>query len=97
MYIIQNALQNLLRNKGRNLMIGAIIFVIIVSSVTALMIGNTADGVIAEYKTRFASEAVITPNMERIMEEAQKNSTDDRVNTSMGRPDIPADQYSHST
>ena len=90
MYIFQNALQNLLRNKGRNLMIAGIIFVIIVSTVTALMINNTAEGVINEYKTRFGSEVTLSPNMQKMQEEAQNNNTG-----TMGIrvPQIAADEY----
>lgn len=84
MYIFQNALQNLLRNRGRNLMMGAIIFVIIVSVVTALMINNTANGVINDYKERFGSEVSFVPNQKKWMEEAVANSTDGYV-----RLDLP--------
>jgi len=85
MYIIQNAMQNLMRNKGRNLMMAAIIFVVIVSSVVALMIYNTADGVINDYKSRFGSEVSLTPNMEKLMEAAQNTGV-------LQRPTIPAEQ-----
>lgn len=92
MYILKNALQNLVRNRGRNLMIGAIIFVLIVSVVTALMINNTADGVISDYKTRFGSEVNITPNMQRVQQEAQANGA-----MSIRNPQIsPADLLSFS-
>ena len=60
MYILQNALKNLVRNKGRNLMIGAIIFVIILTTVVSLIINNTSSAVIEDYKERFASEVRIT-------------------------------------
>ena len=65
MYIIKNAMQNLIRNKGRNLMMGGIIFVIIVSVVTALMINNTAGGVINDYKERFGSEVSFVLNRQK--------------------------------
>ena len=85
MYILQNAMQNLTRNKGRNLMVAAIIFVIIVSCVTALMINNTAAGVIEDYKARFGSEVSIVPNMGRIMQSAGNTNR-------VMRPSIPAEQ-----
>ncbi|MCL2517814.1 MAG: FtsX-like permease family protein [Oscillospiraceae bacterium] len=75
MYILKNALQNLVRNSGRNLMMGIIVFVIIISVVTALMINNTAGSVINDYKTRFSSEVTFSPNMQRMQEEARRNST----------------------
>ncbi|WP_195574917.1 ABC transporter permease [Paenibacillus sp. 1001270B_150601_E10] len=97
MYILQNALKNLVRNKGRNLMIGAIIFVIILTTVVSLIINNTSSAVIEDYKERFASEVYITPDMQKVMEEAQKNSTDGRV--MIKKPEIPSEQllqFAHS-
>lgn len=91
MYILQNALRNILRNRGRNILIGAIIFAIIIASVVALMINNTAKGVIDDYKSRFSSSVSIIPNMERMREEAMKNSTGGRVRISA--PIIPSEQY----
>lgn len=79
MYIFKNALQNLLRNRGRNLMIAIIIFVMIASAVTALMINNTSGGVIDDYKSRFGSEVSLTPDMQKLQEEAQANSTNGLV------------------
>ena len=76
MYIITNAMQNLVRNKGRNLMIGAIILVMIVCVVTALMINNTASAVIDDYKARFNSEVILSPNQDKVREEAEANSSD---------------------
>lgn len=93
MYIIKNALQNLVRNRGRNLMMGGIIFVIIVSVVTALMINNTASGVISDYKTRFGSEVNITPNMQRVQEAARKNNTGGTF--SMQQPKISPEDLIH--
>jgi putative ABC transport system permease protein len=90
MYILQNALQNLLRNKGRNLMIGVIIFVIIVSTVTALMINNTAVGVINDYKTRFGSEVTLSADMQKLQEEARKNSNGGPI--AIKQPSIPPEQ-----
>lgn len=90
MYILQNALKNLVRNKGRNLMIGAIIFVIILTTVVSLIINNTSSAVIEDYKERFASQVYITPDMQKVMEEAQKNSTDGKV--MVKKPEIPSEQ-----
>ncbi|WMT39639.1 ABC transporter permease [Paenibacillus sp. D2_2] len=90
MYILQNALKNLVRNKGRNMMIGAIIFVIILTTVVSLIINNTSSAVIEDYKERFASEVYITPDMQKVMQEAQNNSTDGRV--MVKKPEIPSEQ-----
>jgi putative ABC transport system permease protein len=69
MYIFQNALKNVARNKGRNILLAAIIFAIIITSVVALMINNTANAVINDYKDRFGAEIIITPNMDKLKAE----------------------------
>ena len=91
MYILQNAFHNILRNKGRNILIGSIIFVIIVSTVVALMINNTAGGVIDDYKSRFSSAVTIIPNMQRMRDEAMKNSTGGPIRVTA--PVIASEQY----
>jgi len=70
MYVIANALKNLTRNSGRNLLIAAIILAIISTTVVALIINNTARAVIDSYQDQFASEVTITPDMEKVREEA---------------------------
>jgi putative ABC transport system permease protein len=89
MYIIQNALKNLVRNKGRNIMIGSIIFAIILTTVISLIINNTATTVIEDYKDRFGSEVSITPNMQKVQEEAMKNSVDGKMRIT--RPEISSE------
>ncbi|MCL1791287.1 MAG: ABC transporter permease [Peptococcaceae bacterium] len=83
MYILKNAMHNLVRNRGRNLMIGGIVFVIIVSVVTALMINNTAGSVINDYQTRFGSEVRLSPNQQKLQEEARQNSVDGMMRLSV--------------
>ena len=46
MYLLTNALKNLARNKGRNILIGAVILAIIVGAVVTLTISNAAAKVI---------------------------------------------------
>lgn len=91
MYIFQNAFRNILRNRGRNILIGSIIFVIVVTTVIALMINNTTSGIINDYKGRFGAEVSLVANMEKLREQAMANSTDGRVKIT--RPVIPAEQY----
>ncbi len=91
MYLLENALFNILKNRGRNLLIGAIIFAVIVTTVIALMINSTTGGIIDDYKSRFGAEVQLAPNMEKIREEAMKNSTDGRVMITV--PSIPPEQY----
>ncbi|MCL1798943.1 MAG: ABC transporter permease [Eggerthellaceae bacterium] len=79
MYIIANALENLLRNKGRNILIMVIIFAIIATTVVSLIINNTASAVIEDYRTRFSSQVSITPDIEKVREEAMANASEGRV------------------
>jgi len=65
MYIFGNALKNVLRNRGRNILLAAIIFAIIVTTVVTLMINNTTSGIIDDYKTRFGSQVNISPDIEK--------------------------------
>jgi len=67
MYIIKNAMKNIVRNKGRNLLLGVIILAIIATTVVSLIINNTSSGIIDEYKNRFGSEVAISPDTEKLM------------------------------
>lgn len=95
MYILHNAGKNISRNKGRNILMGIIILVIIATSAVALIINNTAGGIIDNYKERFSSEVSITPNMEKIQQEAMQNAQNDGGGQIMKiqRPEIPPEQY----
>jgi len=65
MYIIQNALSNVVRNKGRNILIAAIIFAVIATTVVTLMINNTANGVIDDYRSRFGAQVNISIDIDK--------------------------------
>ncbi len=93
MYIIQNAFYNILRNKGRNILLGTIIFIIIISTVVALMINNTTGSIIDDYRSRFASEVFITPNMERMRERAMAEAAGSTGRVRISPPVIPPEQY----
>ena len=67
MYILQNAVKNLFRNRGRNILMGVIVFAIITTTVIALCINNTSKGIIDEYKEQFGAEVFLSPNMEKFM------------------------------
>lgn len=91
MYIFHNAFRNVFRNKGRNILLGASFFVIIVSTVVAMMINSTTGSIIDDYKSRFASRVSITPNIDRMREKAMADGT-----TGPRRimaPIIPSEQY----
>lgn len=91
MYILNNALANVWRHKGRNALLGAIILVVIAASVVALMISSTATSIIDDYKERFSAEVTFVPDMEKVREEAMAESEDGMVRMVM--PTIDADQY----
>ena len=68
MYIFSNSLKNLLRNKGRNLLLSAIILAIVVTTVIALAITRTAEGIIEDYRQRFGSQVIISVDFEAFSE-----------------------------
>ena len=67
MYIIKNALENVLRNRGRNILLACIILAIVATTVVSLMISNTANGIIDDYKNRFGSEVFISRDTSLVM------------------------------
>lgn len=91
MYILHNAFRNVLRNRGRNTLISSIILVIIISTVVGLIINNTTDGIIEDYKDRFAAEVGFVANMQKMREQAMANYTGGRVTVSA--PVILPEQY----
>lgn len=50
MYILKNSLVSILRNKGRNILIGIIILVIACASTVTLAIRNTAETIVKNYE-----------------------------------------------
>jgi putative ABC transport system permease protein len=66
MYIFQNALKNIVRNKGRNILAGAIILAIIVTTVVSLIINTASAAIIEDYKTQFGTRVYINPDTSRV-------------------------------
>lgn len=64
MYVIEHALLNLGKNKGRNILSGVIIFSIITATVIALAIFNTAGIAIEETKTALKCAVRIAPQIQ---------------------------------
>ena len=100
MYILQNAWKNIGRNKGRNILMGTIILAIIAASSIALIISNTAAGIIGNYKQRFGSEVSISINIERFIESSgitpqTQSGGGRRINMAGGfrMPQIAPEQY----
>ena len=73
MYILQNALQNIGRNKGRNILVGLVLLAIIATTVICLVITNTTEAIIADYKTRFGAEVFLSPDIARLNAEGRRN------------------------
>lgn len=76
MYILKNAMKNIWRNKGRNILIGIIILGIIASTVVAFSINTTTDEIIKDYKNRFGSEVSLAPDMEKLMNQNKTEGQD---------------------
>lgn len=68
MYIFKNAAKNLLRNKGRNLLLGIIMLVMLTAIAVAVIINTTTKHIIADYKSNFGSEIYISQNLQKIQE-----------------------------
>ena len=73
MYIIKNALVNIKRNKGRNILIGLIIIVIAASCAVTLAIRESAEKIIKSYEEQNKIEATISLNRESMMKEFRES------------------------
>lgn len=59
MYILKNAIKNIFRNKGRNILVAVILFAVILTTVVSIIINTTTREIIDDYKTRFGTEVSI--------------------------------------
>ncbi len=66
MYVFKNALKNLARNKGRNILIAIIMFAIVLATSVSLIINTTSKSIIDDYKQRFGSKVIISVDMENL-------------------------------
>ncbi|MDU1413629.1 MAG: FtsX-like permease family protein [Clostridium sp.] len=78
MYILKNALKNLRRNKGRNILIGIIMIAILSCTAISIIINTTANGIIEDYKNKFGSEVFIQANQEKQNEKINKGNFDEK-------------------
>lgn len=81
MMIIKNAIRSITRSKGRNILIGIIVLTIAVSSCVALSIRSAADKARSAGMDSINITASINVDRDKIMEEANENSTG-------GKPDM---------
>ena len=77
MYVIEHALLNLAKNKGRNILLGIILLAVITSAVIAVAIFNTSTAVIDNARVEFDSMVRIRPQMRQV----GGNSTTSTVTT----------------
>ena len=66
MYVVEHAVLNLWKNKGRNILLGAVIFAIITATVVALAIYNTAGVVIEETRAALMCAVRIAPQRQAV-------------------------------
>jgi len=67
MYILKNSWKNLLRNKGRNILVGLVMLAIIATTVVALVINSTTSAIIDDFRTRFGSRVIISLDVEAFL------------------------------
>ncbi len=67
MYIFKNALTSIVRNKGRNLLIGIIILVIACTISVTLAINNSSNSLIESYRSKYETEATLGVNRQNMM------------------------------
>ena len=68
MYILRNSIKNLFRNKGRNIIIAIIIFLMLTFTAVSVIINSTTDKIIKKYKEQFGSEIYLQYDEEKIRE-----------------------------
>lgn len=69
MYILKNAITSIIRNKGRNILIGLVILVISCATSITLAINNTSTNLINTYKSKYQTEATLGINRENMMKD----------------------------
>lgn len=63
MYIFGNALKNIWRNKGRNILFAIIVFVIIPICTMGALVRNSSTKLVDRYHQQFGSKVTIAPDM----------------------------------
>lgn len=67
MYIFKNAIRNITRNKGRNILIGIVIIAIAASCAVTLAIRQSATDIVTSYRNKYKIEATIGMDREALM------------------------------
>lgn len=88
MYFIGHALKNIVRNKGRYLLIGAVLIVSFMSVTVAAMIHFTTTAVIDDYSDRFGASVYFTPDLRKLLALTKPDE-----NGMYRNPEITTEQY----
>ena len=101
MYILKNALVNIKRNKGRNILIGVIIIVIAAACAITLAIRESANKIVASYEEQNKIEATISIDREAMMKEFRDSgkSQEEMINAFNDIPNVTeeeVDKYGES-
>lgn len=70
MYILQNAFANIKRNKGRNLLIGLILFIMLLTCTISIAIYRSSSTLIEETRSSLSSSVIIVRNDEKLPKDA---------------------------
>jgi putative ABC transport system permease protein len=67
MFIYLNALKNLLRNKGRNILVSVILLIVMTTTTVSMSVSSMSDAMIDRYEDGFGVETNIIPDYDYIM------------------------------
>lgn len=76
MFIFKNAMISIIRNKGRNILIGIIILVIACACTVTLAINNTANDLINSYESAYDKELTISFDRKNMMKDVDFSNKD---------------------
>lgn len=88
MYLFTHALKNIVRNKGRYLLIGAVLIVSLTAITVSAMIHFTTEAVIDDYSERFGATVSFTPDLRKLLALTKPDA-----NGMYHNPEITAEQY----
>lgn len=77
MYILKNSLKNLIRNKGRNVLLLIIMIATLSCTAVSIIINTTSNEIIKGYKNSYGSEVFIQPNQEKVKELSEKGDMEE--------------------
>ena len=80
MYILKNSILSIIRNKGRNILIGVIIFAIACSATITLAIRNTANNIVESYEDSNDLIATISFDRSKLMGEFKGGESNKKEN-----------------